>query len=170
MAQTVARTSGMNPATQLTISLLGPLQITYDGLPLTFAYDKVPALLAYLAVETDRAHRRTTLADLLWPEHEEAAARHNLSQALFTLRQAIHEDPDNPLLLTTRETVRLNPTSEVALDVAAFHSLVADGDGGIAQLEQAIALYRGEFLEGFSISDSAAFDEWVLLTREQLHM
>jgi predicted ATPase/DNA-binding SARP family transcriptional activator/DNA-binding CsgD family transcriptional regulator len=168
MTQTLVRTPATASATPLTLSLLGPLRITDDGLPLAFAYDKVQALLVYLAVEANRVHRRAVLADLLWPEHQEAAARHNLSQALFNLRQAVHDNPDNPLLLTTRETVRLNPTSTVWVDVAAFRSLVAATDGDIVQLEPANALYRGEFLEGFSISDSVSFDEWVLLTREQL--
>jgi DNA-binding SARP family transcriptional activator len=29
-------------------------------------------------------------------------------------------------------------------------------------------LYRGEFLEGFSVADSLAFEQWVLARREQL--
>jgi predicted ATPase len=32
-----------------------------------------------------------------------------------------------------------------------------------------VDLYRGNFLEGFSLSDSPAFEEWVVLTRERLH-
>jgi len=167
MTQTLVRTLRLTPAPQLTISLLGPVRIAYDRFSLTFAYDKVQALLVFLAVEADRTHRRTALADLLWPEQEEAAARHNLSQALFNLRRALGDDLGN-VLLTTRDTVRLNPASAVWVDVLAFRSLVADAGGDIAQLEQASALYRSEFLEEFSISDSASFDEWLLLTREQL--
>ena len=60
---------------QLTIRLLGPVQITLDGLALDFAYEKVQALLVFLAVEAGRAHRRGMLAELLWPEQSEAAAR-----------------------------------------------------------------------------------------------
>ena len=33
---------------------------------------------------------------------------------------------------------------------------------------EGIALYRGPFLEGFSLKDSAAFEEWVTATREQM--
>ena len=50
-----------------------------------FEYDKVRALLAYLAVESDRPHRRETLAGLLWHEKSERDARHDLSQALYDL-------------------------------------------------------------------------------------
>ena len=36
------------------------------------------------------------------------------------------------------------------------------------QLEEAVTWCQGAFLEGFSIPDSAAFDEWALVTRESL--
>ena len=53
----------------LSISLLGTFQVILDGKQVTaFESDKVRALLAYLAVESDRPHRRETLACLLWPE------------------------------------------------------------------------------------------------------
>jgi hypothetical protein len=45
--------------TKLAISLLGPLQVTLEGHPVTnFKYDKVRALLAYLALEQERPHER----------------------------------------------------------------------------------------------------------------
>ena len=34
--------------------------------------------------------------------------------------------------------------------------------------QTAIDLYRGPFLEGFSISDSPAFEQWALVQRERL--
>ena len=53
---------------QLSISLLGPFQVTLDGQPVTaFDSDKGRALLATLAVEADRPHRRESLATLFWP-------------------------------------------------------------------------------------------------------
>ena len=44
--------------TRLTLRLLGSLQVICDGSSVTFAYDKVAALLAYLAVESGRHHSR----------------------------------------------------------------------------------------------------------------
>jgi DNA-binding SARP family transcriptional activator/tetratricopeptide (TPR) repeat protein len=38
----------------------------------------------------------------------------------------------------------------------------------ISILQSAVDLYRGSFLEGFSLKDCPAFDDWVLLTRERL--
>ena len=72
---------------RLAISLLGSFQVMLDGEPLTaFETDKARSLLAYLAVEARRPHRRESLGALLWPERAEAAARNNLRQTLFRLR------------------------------------------------------------------------------------
>ena len=167
MAQLLLRDATIFATASSTLALLGPPQIALNGTPLAFAYEKVRALLVFLAVESDRAHRRAALADLLWPEQDEAAARHSLSQALWSLRRTLPDIAGVPLLLTTRDTVRLNPDAPIWLDVAAFQQL--GGVGAEARkLRQAVVLYRGEFLEGWGIGESAAFEEWALLTREHL--
>src|SRR5436190_1331228 len=43
------------------------------------------------------------------------------------------------------------------------------GRTGARRLQQAIMLYRGSLLEQFFLRDSAVFEEWALLKREQLH-
>jgi DNA-binding SARP family transcriptional activator/predicted ATPase len=157
----------------LSVRLLGPLQMTLDGEPVTgFASDKVRALLAYLAVETEQPHRREKLAGLLWPDWPERSARANLRRALANLRQVIGDHRAMPPFLhISRQTVQFNSASDAWIDVAAFtHLLQAKGlsQQTIRQLEQAVELYRGDFLEGFSVGDSPAFEEWVLLNRERL--
>jgi WD40 repeat protein/serine/threonine protein kinase/DNA-binding SARP family transcriptional activator len=157
----------------LTIRLLGSFQVTLDDQPVThFESDKVRALLAYLAVEAGRPHRREALAGLLWPEMPERTARANLRYALANLRQAIGDhDAAPPFLHITRQTLQFNRNSDAWVDVDEFAFLVAEGEvrqQAILQLEQAAALFRGEFLEGFTLRDSAAFEEWVLLHREHL--
>ena len=48
---------------RLAISLFGPFHVTLEGASVTeFKTNKVQALLAYLAVEADRAHERASLA------------------------------------------------------------------------------------------------------------
>ena len=74
-------------AVRLTLHLLGPPEVYLDDGPASgFVSDKARALLTYLAVEADRAHRRETLAGLLWPDYPERSARTNLSNALANLR------------------------------------------------------------------------------------
>ena len=43
------------------------------------------------------------------------------------------------------------------------------GGNGLERLAQAVALYQGRFLGGFSLGDAPAFEEWQLLQRERLH-
>jgi DNA-binding SARP family transcriptional activator/predicted ATPase len=157
----------------LSLSLLGPFQVTRDGEAVTrFKSNKVRALLAYLAVEAHRPHRREVLAGVLWPDWPDRDALSNLRYALSNLRQVIGDrTAEPPYLLISRDTIQFNSASDYWLDVTAFREMVeADKDhpSAIDQLEQAVALYQGSLLEGFSVSDSAAFEEWALLAREQI--
>ncbi len=150
----------------LSIWLLGPPQVRLDQeLVSNLRSDKALALLAYLAVESDRAHRREKLAGMLWPNYTEASARANLRRALADLRQAVGDQQATlPYLQTTREIIQFNTASNYWLDVNAF----THPAGGLVGLEQAVALYQGGFLEGFSVSDAPSFEEWALLKKEQL--
>src|SRR5512141_2867106 len=110
----------------LTLSLLGPTQVSLDGQAVGgFAYNKARALLAYLAVEADRSHQRDAIVGLLWPERPDAAARTNLRQVLTSLRDTIGSgNSDAPFLLTTRDTLQFNPVSDYTLDVTRFSALL----------------------------------------------
>jgi DNA-binding SARP family transcriptional activator len=165
---------------RLVLSYLGPFQVTLDDQPAAFATDRARALLAYLAVEADRPHRREALAGLLWPDQPEAAARRNLSQSLVRLRRAIddyHASP--PFLAITGKTIQFN-ASLAELDVTCFENLVAacaahpHSDAAkcptcIDRLERATHLYQGAFLQGLFLAGTQPFEEWALLERERLH-
>jgi WD40 repeat protein/DNA-binding SARP family transcriptional activator len=154
---------------RLIISLFGAFQVHLDGQPVTrFESDKARALLTYLAVEADRPHRREGLAGLLWPDLPEPAARHNLSQSLLRLRQAIGDrQAEPPFLLITPQTLQFNPAGDYWLDVAAF-SAQSSASVAVEALAQAVAYYTGDFLAGFYGADSDLFEEWVLARREEL--
>jgi predicted ATPase/DNA-binding SARP family transcriptional activator len=132
---------------------------------------KVWALLAYLSVLADRPHRREMLAGLLWPDSPERAARASLRNALAHLRRVIGDhEAQPPFLDITRATVQFDRSSDYWLDVEAFLTLIESDlppSTAVRRLEQAVSLYRGPFLEGFFLRDSAAFDDWCLLTRER---
>jgi len=136
-----------------------------------FKSNKVKALLAYLCTESSNVHSRESLAGLLWPHQPNSEALSNLRFALSTLRSVIGDRTAEPPYLTiTRESIAFNRSSDYWLDIEEWTwEIEKSGDNRAkrASLEQAIALYRGSFLDGFYIEDSPAFDEWVLVTRER---
>ncbi len=158
---------------RLALALLGPFQATLNGQPVAaLTAGRLRALLAYLAVEAGREHSREALAGLFWPERSDREALSALRYALSNLRQAIGDPTTQPpFLQITRHTVRFNRASDFWLDVDDFlfpgHEPALPAT--IEQLTAAIALYRNEFLAGLALGDSVAFEEWLLLKREQFH-
>lgn len=161
----------------LTIELLGGLNIKQDGRALaTFKSRKAEALLAYL-VYGQRPLTREELAAFFWKESKPAQAQANLRKLLSDCRQVV-----GSFLLIDRETVAFDTNSDYWLDVdeflAAIKALSPYGqdrqspheDLYISQLEQAITLYKGDFLAGFYLRDSIHFDEWAALERERLRL
>ncbi|MFZ1552318.1 MAG: BTAD domain-containing putative transcriptional regulator, partial [Anaerolineae bacterium] len=160
--------------TQLTIRLLGAPGIARDGAPVAVDTRKATALLAYLAV-SGRSHAREALAGLLWPEYDDEHARAALRRTLSTLRTALGEEH----LAIDRETVALIPSANLWVDVTEFRArLAACGKHGhpaadtcpacLPLLVEAAALYGDDFLAGFSLRDSAEFDDWQFMQVETL--
>lgn len=124
---------------------------------------KVWALLIYLAM-TGETQRRDALATLLWPTYAQSEARTALTRHLSELRKISAQG----FLNSSRETVAL--TGAIWLDVAEFQQLVADCTDSdcLARLTAAVALYRDDFLRGFTLPDSPDFDEWQFFQTEGL--
>ena len=131
-----------------------------------FESDKARALLAYLATESEQPYHRERLAGLLWPDFDDQSARTNLRRVLSNVRQVIGDrTSDTPALIIAGQTIQLN-TAHVWVDIHAFQEKIAADN--LAQLEEAVAIYSGRFLDTLSIKDSNLFDEWLTLTRSQL--
>ncbi|MBN1318479.1 MAG: AAA family ATPase [Anaerolineales bacterium] len=162
----------------MSVYLLGSFQVRLNDRPLLrLETGKTGALLAYLATETGRAHSRRTLADLLWPERSNTEALKSLRFALSNLRAALQDrQSPQPVLLIDRSQVQLNPQADVWVDVAAFLNQAVDceisfrncDDAPLEALQASLALYRGNFLQGFNLGDSLEFETWALNKREQL--
>ena len=92
------------------LSLLGSFQATLAGKTIAgFESDRVRALLAYLAVECDRPHRRETLTGLLWPDWPDTSALTNLRNSLANLRKAIGDrETAVPAISTNRRTLQFS--------------------------------------------------------------
>jgi DNA-binding SARP family transcriptional activator len=160
------------PATPaLFIRLLGPVRVDVGGAPLSVDTRKAVALLAYLAV-TDRPTSRETLAALLWPDSGEQEARGALRRTLSVLNAAL----GGVGLAIDRTTVALAGDG-IDIDVQAFRRALARARGHghppdeacaacLAALDDAASLDRGDFMAGFALRDSEAFDEWQLVEAE----
>jgi predicted ATPase/DNA-binding SARP family transcriptional activator len=148
----------------LHLQVLGGLQVRQGEVPVTgFVSSKGPALLCYLAV-TARPHFRTELATLFWSEWPETDARTSLRRVLANLRQLVGEH-----LVITRDTLAFNRDAPYSLDVERFEAaLQSTTPADMRRLREAVALYHGDFLQGFYVRESPAFDEWVTAQRERL--
>ncbi len=107
------------------------------------------ALLIYLALNADRAHRRERLATMLWSDTDGSRARHSLSQALYAVRRLL-----NGTVRIEGEDLEMDAT-QLKIDIFEFEGRLAAGDAVTAA-----ELYRGEFLEGFWVRSAQGFEEW----------
>ncbi len=149
----------MEDTALLQISTLGGLSIRLDGEPVTgLASRKVEALLVYLAC-AGREYRRDVLAELFWEERTQAQAMSNLRVALSSLRKRL-----SSYVVITRDTVALNPEAGIRLDVSEVERKL-----GAGETEEAVALYQGDFLEGFYVRGCPSFEDWAAVERERLH-
>jgi DNA-binding SARP family transcriptional activator len=148
--------------TILELRFLGGLAVHQDDAPLTaLKSQKGKALLCYLVV-TGKDYTRSALAGLLWPEMPEANALMNLRKVLDRLKPHVA-----PYLLITRESIAFNQDASYWLDVTEFEAGMATRSD-IGRLQTAVALYRGDFLDGFDLPDAPRFDGWVLRQRARL--
>ena len=135
-----------------------------------FESDKARGLLAYLTVEAERPQRREVLANLLWPELSEQAARSNLRRVLANVRDVITDrESEPPFLIITRQTIQFNKQADAFLDTAVLETVFGAAQqrgSGTAELQAALAAYQGDFLAGFAVADSASFEHWLLERRE----
>ena len=136
----------------LRVRLLGVLEVDAGA-----AGARVPAgrparlVLAWLAAFPGE-HARAEVAARLWPDVLDSSARASLRTALSELRAAL--GPAAVHVRATRETVALGGQG-LWVDLRAFFELV-----GAGRCEEALALCRGEVLEGLD-------EEWVLELRSR---
>jgi DNA-binding SARP family transcriptional activator len=115
------------------------------------------ALLAILAT-VRRGISRDKLIGYLWEEADTERARRVLSEAIYVIRKSLGEDA----IIASGDEVRLNP-QVVSSDVAEFSDAL-----DASELERAVELYNGPFLDGFFLADALEFDQWAERERQRL--
>jgi DNA-binding SARP family transcriptional activator len=114
-------------------------------------------LLALLAATGERGISRDKVVLYLWPESTGENARHALEQLIYSMRRQLPAET-----IQGPDPLRLNPTV-ITSDVDDFDRALARG-----ALTDAVAAYRGPFLDGFFLGDTATFEEWVAGERSRL--
>lgn len=166
----------------LEIKLLGGFAAASPTGPLSFRSDKVRGLLAYLVTKPNQPLSRDTLAGLFFPDQDRKHGRKNLNLLLTRLRQALAPtqalQPDTPLLLTSQDTVELvwsdayhwadAPQVEIWQNECEHHThtQLENCSECLYRLGRIVALYQGDFLAGFGLDATPAFDEWRLWQQE----
>jgi TolB-like protein len=150
---------------ELKISLLGGLEIAGDPATSPSLTRKARGMLAYLALQPQQTQSREKLAALFWGGTADTQARTSLRQTLSCLRRAAAA-ANSARLVTEGDQVALDP-SGVVLDVRQFEALLAQATTD--SLEQAMKLYKGDLLDGFSLKEEA-FEEWVAAERARLRI
>ncbi|TNE47150.1 MAG: tetratricopeptide repeat protein [Deltaproteobacteria bacterium] len=164
----------------LQLKVLGPCEIEWRGTPIpAFATEKILALFVYLCLASGQAHRRDSLASLLWSNWEPAASKKNLRQSLHRLKQTLEKVEaglaDNVLQIT-RQEVQVNEDC-IKVDALMLEEAIAQYEqtdlakdaSALQALSELTASYRGELLAAFDFGDEPAFGEWLRLKREALH-
>jgi predicted ATPase/DNA-binding SARP family transcriptional activator len=164
---------------KLELFLLGTPRLRRDGELLQFDTHKIIALVAYVAVSSletkGRRLSRASLVTLLWPDLEPSRARANFRRNLSLMRKALKGE----WLDVDRESIRICSDANFWLDIDHFnHLLRTCGTHGhppeevctrcLAALEEAAALYEGDFMQGFGLRDSVEFDDWQFFQAEGL--
>ncbi|HUP48122.1 MAG TPA: response regulator [Thermoanaerobaculia bacterium] len=151
----------------LHLELLGDFRMRSDsGALIAISAKKSQAMLAYLGVRPSQLVSRDKMAGLLWSSTATEQARQSLRQTLSSLRKELAQiSPDRKILVEEGDFLSLDP-GLVSVDVAEFEKVA--GSTSDDALARAVALYRGDFMEGFELAEER-FDQWVLAERDRLH-
>lgn len=138
-----------------TLRLFGTFELTDpSGTSCTevLSQPKRAALLAYLAAAQPFGYqRRDRLLAMFWPESSRSDARRALNQSVHFLRRYLGADS-----VTSRGSDEVGlATGVVECDTVAFHAALDREHWG-----EALALYRGDLLDGFFVSDLPEFERW----------
>ena len=130
-------------------------------------------LLCYLLVHRGRAHHREALADHLWADGAAAGSKKNLRHVLWQVNRFLAQAAgcDMDILHVDKEWIQVNRDAAFWLDLAEFEAAYQGAKGVQGQalspaqakrLDAAVALYRGQLLEGW-------YQVWCLTERARLH-
>ncbi|HEY0174512.1 MAG TPA: BTAD domain-containing putative transcriptional regulator [Pyrinomonadaceae bacterium] len=157
------------PASDLTINMLGPVEIYRDPArplaPDAWTSKRARDVLCFVASRQHRRASKDALIDTFWRDDDPESIEKKFHPTISYVRKALNSNQllrQNFLLYKDGDYL-LNPDLSYRSDVEEFDRLVVEAAaalrGGQAErcrqaYEEAVALYRGEFMQG-------THDEWV---------
>jgi len=165
------RAAGGALASRLRVYALGPLHVLIDGKvvdPAAWGSARPRELLVYLLMHPEgRTKEQAGLA--FWPDASSAQLRNNFHVTLHRLRKALG---NADWITLTNERYRVDSSILDEFDVTQFEREVSDArralkrqdEGATTKLEQALARYRGDLLDGEPVGD------WHVEHRERLQL
>lgn len=160
---------GVQAVTDLTIKMLGPVEITRDpNRPLSadaWTTRRSRDILCFIASRRNRRAAKDMIIDTFWGETKPEVVERNFHPTVSHVRKALNSN--QPLkqnfLLYRNGEYQLNPEFSYYIDNEEFDRLVAQGESArrarrfdecIHAYEGAVALYRGDFMQG-------SYEPWV---------
>ncbi len=135
----------------LEIIVLQTPKIILDGTEIIFPYKKAEALLLYVALE--KTVTREIVSTLLWEDADNETAKKNLRHALYITKKVFGFD-----VIVSPQKFSLSLHTEIHL-LCDLDTFISSGD---------ITLYNAEFMLGFSLKNTNAFEEWLGRKRDHI--
>lgn len=142
---------------RIQVETLGSVTVTVDGKPAASLLTKPLRSAAFLYIIIEPNPTREGLIGLFWPDRGPEKARRACNQTVYQLRLDLGEE-----WLVTHGN-RLEVRAEVETDVAAFGRALKEG-----RVEDALALYRGPFLNDLGGLGGIEFEHWTEGIRARL--
>jgi predicted ATPase len=151
-------------AARLRIYLLGSPRVEWRDQSIAIGRRQVRALLYYLGASLQPIPREC-LCGLFWPDVPESTARNNLSRLVSMLHGSL---PYPEMLIASDDQLGLN-SQQIWSDSSTFEQLWTEwkATGHPACLAEAIGLYQGSFLAGFSLPDRPEYEVWLTIERQR---
>lgn len=157
------------PVTDLTINMLGPVEILRDPTrPLAadaWSTRRARDILCFIASRRHHRASKDTIIDTFWGETDIEVVEKNFHPTVSHIRKAVNSN--QPLkqnfLLYRDSDYQLNPEFSYWIDIEEFDRLMYEGEKArrsrnfeecVKAYEGAVTLYRGEFMQG-------SYEPWV---------
>ena len=157
------------PVADLTINMLDPVEIFRDPdrplKPDAWITKRARDILCFIASRRYRRAAKDVIINTFWGEADFAIVQRNFHPTISHIRKALNSN--QPLkqnfLLYRDGDYQLNSDFSCHIDTEQFDRLIAEGEAArragereryVSFYEEAIALYRGEFMQG-------CYDVWV---------